>query len=137
MLSKRSSGKVQYYLTETTRAHTVATVKDDKAFYEALGRRLERHRSAKNMTQAELGACLTPQLTRAAISNMEKGRQGVLANTLCHIADILGVQLTDLVPPRENRPVGTDLKKSLESKLPKGAADVFAKTIARSKGRAA
>jgi len=111
-------------------------VKDDKAFYAALGIRLEHHRR-KKMTQAELGASLSPQLTRAAISNMEKGRQRILAHTLCHIADILEVKLTDLVPPRESMPVSADVKGTLERKLPKAAAEIITRTIERSKGRAA
>jgi transcriptional regulator with XRE-family HTH domain len=112
-------------------------VKGDKAFYEALGQRLEKYRSDRSMTQAQLGAYLSPQLTRAAISNMEKGRQRVLTHTLCHIADILEVELADLVPPREAKPVTADMKRTLERKLPKAAADRIAKTMERSKGRAA
>jgi transcriptional regulator with XRE-family HTH domain len=111
-------------------------VKDEKPFYVAVGTKIEKHRSEKGMTQTQLGSYLSPPLTRAAISNMEKGRQRILAHTLCHIADILGVELAELVPSRKSKAVAVDVKRTLERKFPKAAAEIT-KTIERSRGRAA
>lgn len=110
---------------------------DEKSFYVAVGTQIEKRRSSKDMTQAQLGSYLNPPLTRAAISNMEKGRQRILAHTLCHIADILGVELADIVPSDKAKPVAADVKRTLERKFPKAAAEIT-KAIERSKrGRAA
>lgn len=111
-------------------------VKDEKAFYATVGTQIEKHRSDKGMTQAQLGSYLNPPLTRAAISNMEKGRQRILAHTLCHIADILGIDVTELVPSRKTKPVAVDVKRTLERRFPKAAAEIT-KAIERSRGRAA
>jgi transcriptional regulator with XRE-family HTH domain len=111
-------------------------VNDEKAFYGAVGVQIEKYRTGKSLTQAQLGSYLRPPLTRAAISNMEKGRQRILAHTLCHIADILGVEVADLVPPRNDKPVAADVQRTLERKFPKAAAEI-AKAIERSRGRAA
>ena len=111
-------------------------MKHEKTFYVAVGTAIELHRSYKGMTQAQLGSYLDPPLTRAAISNMEKGRQRILAHTLCHIADILGVEVADLVPSRKATPIAVDVKRTLERRFPRAAAEIT-KAIERSKGRSA
>jgi transcriptional regulator with XRE-family HTH domain len=53
------------------------------------------------MTQAEVGAQLEPKMTRASVANIETGRQRVLAHTLVALADILGCNVTALLPAGE------------------------------------
>ena len=67
------------------------------SFYAALGRQIQARRRGR-LTQEELASRLDPPLTRAAIANIEAGKQGVLVYTLVQIAHQLGVQLGDLVP---------------------------------------
>ena len=122
----------QHCLTPRASTPTLRTVNEDKAFYASLGRRIEVCRTERQLTQAALGAALTPPVTRAAISNIEKGRQRVLSHTLCAIAEILGVELTRLAPvaPSASPRHAIDLKKTLESKLPREAAEKFSSHIA-------
>jgi len=67
-------------------------------FYVALGRRIHHlRRDERGLSQEQLGALLTPQLTRAAISNIETGKQRVLAATLVQIARALNSSVDALV----------------------------------------
>lgn len=68
-------------------------------FYLELGRLLSAARAKAGLSQQQLGDRLQPPMTRAAIANMETGKQRVLAKTLVELADALGVAVTDLIPP--------------------------------------
>ena len=70
---------------------------DSGAFYATLGRRIQAHRRGR-LTQEQLASRLDPPLTRAAIANIEGGKQGVLVYTLIQIASHLGVSPADLLP---------------------------------------
>ena len=70
---------------------------DSGAFYATLGRRIQAHRRGR-LTQEQLASRLEPPLTRAAIANIEGGKQGVLVFTLVQIAIQLGVPPADLLP---------------------------------------
>ena len=109
-------------------------MREDKAFYEALGRRIEQCRSAKHMSQEKLGDALSPQLTRAAISNIETAKQRVLAHVLVDIARVLSVKVGDLIetPPSEEFPASEPaaFKRSLEeASLPPEAVAMFTRRI--------
>jgi len=69
-------------------------------FYLDLGRRIQRLRRQRELTQEQLGARLIPQVTRASIANIESGKQRVLAHTLAQIAQALDVTADDLVRDR-------------------------------------
>ena len=60
-------------------------------FYRDLGAAIRVCRLMRGIEQAAVGAALTPRQTRASISNIEGGRQRILAHTLCDIAGVLGV----------------------------------------------
>jgi transcriptional regulator with XRE-family HTH domain len=70
----------------------------DQAFYREVGLRIRNFRTERHFTQAGLGQRLHPPLTRAAIANIEHGKQRLLAHTLAQLAHILAVDLKDLVP---------------------------------------
>jgi len=62
----------------------------------AFGHRIRSLRSAKGISQAELGA---PYFTRAHVSAIELGKILPAIPTLNHFAQKLGVRVRDLVPP--------------------------------------
>jgi transcriptional regulator with XRE-family HTH domain len=70
----------------------------DRGFYESLGRRIQARRNDRGITQEALGKLLVPTVTRAAIANMEAGKQGILSLTLFQIARHLNVEVSDLLP---------------------------------------
>lgn len=67
-----------------------------RAFYSQVGRRVQRLREDRRLTQEHLAARL--QLTRASIANLEAGRQRISAYHLVTLAATLGVTIGDLVP---------------------------------------
>lgn len=68
-------------------------------FYLALGRRIEEVRKKRGLTQEQLGRRLLKPMTRAALSNMETGKQRVLVHVLFDIARVLDTATVDLLPP--------------------------------------
>ena len=69
----------------------------NERFYRTLGATIRRRREALDLTQAEVGARLSPRMTRASIANIEAGKQRVLAHTLVDMASALAMKLEDLV----------------------------------------
>jgi transcriptional regulator with XRE-family HTH domain len=70
---------------------------DRRAFYRELGRVITLGRAMANLTQEELGRRLSPPQTRASISNMETGRQALLAHTVVQVAGALGMPPENLL----------------------------------------
>ena len=68
-------------------------------FYRELGRRIRFFRDKRRSTQQALADGVG--LTRTSLTNIEKGRQKVLAHTLVQLADKLAVSLTELIPSVE------------------------------------
>jgi transcriptional regulator with XRE-family HTH domain len=66
--------------------------------YNDVGERIRARRDVLSMTQGALGARLVPPLTRAAISNIECGRQNVYLHTVYGIASVLEIDVRDLLP---------------------------------------
>lgn len=65
--------------------------------YLEIGRRIQRFREKKNLTQEVLGGLLQPSVTRASIANIEGGKQRVLLHTLIQIAENLEIDTTLLI----------------------------------------
>ena len=65
-------------------------------FYAELGSRIAQARRSRNLTQEELGELV--QLTRTSITNIEKGRQKVLAHTVATLAAALSLDISALMP---------------------------------------
>ena len=78
-------------------------MKTVEPFYQEVGRRIHKRRSVQGMSQEALGQKLIPSVTRASIANIESGHQRVLAHTLVQFAEVLDVELMELIPPlRQN-----------------------------------
>lgn len=97
-------------------------------FYRELGRRISELRTKRGLTQDDLANKIVPNVTRAAIGNIEGGKQRVLSHTLWQLAQALDVSPLDLSPLTptsrlssiaNQRAVENDLQKSLN--LPKSA----------------
>jgi len=71
--------------------------------YAEIGRRIARARERRGLSQEMLGASLSPPLTRAAISNMEGGRQRIMLHVLIDVADALGATTREFIGPRAER----------------------------------
>jgi transcriptional regulator with XRE-family HTH domain len=100
-------------------------------FYTLLGRRIQEARRGRRMTQQRLGDMLVPPLSRAAIANMETGKQGVLVYTLAQIALALGTPVEILLPPLAVAENGTGLEAELTTKLPRAIGERLHEQLSR------
>jgi transcriptional regulator with XRE-family HTH domain len=91
-------------------------VRTTEAFYDALGRRIFSLRKKRGLTQEQLGARLSPQVTRASLANIESGKQRVLAHSLAQFANVLGVTADELIKDRADQ-TDVDLKQQVEAQL--------------------
>ena len=91
----------------------------DDLFYRELGRRIRALRTEHGLTQAGLGLRLEPPVTRAAIANVENGKQRVLAHTLVQLAQIFRVEIKSLVAPLPNPRSASVQQQVLERELKK------------------
>ena len=64
--------------------------------YLKIGNKIEKLRETRGVTQDVLARNL--DVTRAAISSMERGKQRILIHQLVAIASVLGVKTGDLLP---------------------------------------
>lgn len=64
-------------------------------FYEELGKAIRLRREALGMTQAELGTRI--ELSRTSVTNLECGRQRLLLDQFCKLADVLGCGREELI----------------------------------------
>lgn len=69
------------------------------SLHREVGSRVRSARMFRHMTQTKLAVELG--LTRAAISNIEAGKNGVTIDHLYGIANILDIELVVLMPPRD------------------------------------
>lgn len=71
-------------------------MRDLDDFYSALGSQIRRKRVDAELTQEQLADALA--LNRTSVTNIEKGKQRILLHTFVQIAEILKMDLTDLMP---------------------------------------
>ena len=67
-------------------------------FYREMGARLRRLRTDRGLTQDWVGKAVKPAITRAAVANIEVGKQRVLAHRVAELARVLDVQVSDIFP---------------------------------------
>src|SRR5205807_1101281 len=67
-------------------------------FYKLLGARIARLRSSARLTQAELAERIGS--ARTSVTNLERGRQQMPLHQLLRIAEVLQVDLKELIPSR-------------------------------------
>ncbi len=78
----------------------------ENTFYLELGKRIKRARKNLHLTQQELADLL--DLNRTSITNIEKGKQKLLAFMLVEVAGKLKVSVNELLP--ENNPKPKEIK---------------------------
>lgn len=88
-------------------------------FYVALGLKVQAVRKRRKMKQQELGGTISPPLTRAAIANIEGGKQRVRVHTLWEIARVLGVSPMELVPTAKEESERLSRQRAVEADLAK------------------
>jgi transcriptional regulator with XRE-family HTH domain len=74
---------------------------DNELLYQAVGEKIRyiRERSSPKLSQAQLAARLG--VSRASVVNIEAGRQHAPLHVLWQIAEILGIELSFLIPQRD------------------------------------
>src|SRR5690349_4047030 len=73
------------------------TTDEHRRFYVELGKRVERARRRRGLTQEKLATAIN--LTRTSVVNVEKGRQRILSHTLVDLMVALNVKADELLPP--------------------------------------
>lgn len=77
----------------------------DGWFYRALGARILAAREKAGMTQAELGAELSPPVTRAQVAHVEGGKNRIFVLTLLQYANALQTTSEALLPSLDRQKV--------------------------------
>src|SRR5215510_12639071 len=86
-------------------------MKPIEPFYVEVGRRIQKLRNTRQLSQEALGLKLDPTVTRASIANIEAGKQRILAHTLVQIADALNAELAEIA--LADRPITRAAQESL------------------------
>ena len=81
-----------------------------KKLYSHVGKSIKKFRKVKKVSQGKLAEQVG--LTRASITNIERGRQNVTLDTLWHIATILDVGIIELLPKPQ------EIQLALNAQLP-------------------
>jgi transcriptional regulator with XRE-family HTH domain len=95
----------------------VANTTRIEAVYKEIGRRIEFLRTDRGFSQRELGERLRHPLTRAAVCNMEGGRQRILGHVLLEIADALDVDPRELLPGQRRADAAAALNTTMQEQL--------------------
>lgn len=90
--------------------------------YVDIGRKIQIRRKNLNLSQEQLARSITPPFTRAAISNIERGRQNIYIHTLYSIAKALGSTIEHYLPKQTEDPLRSMIEQQLErQKIPQSA----------------
>ncbi len=106
--------------------------KQDRAFFVALGRRIEELRKSQGLTQMQLADALG--VAQSTINAYEKGTRRVQVSALPNVARLLGVSLEELVgetPKPGKRGPPPKLQQQLErlSQLPRAKQRVVSEML--------
>jgi transcriptional regulator with XRE-family HTH domain len=93
------------------------------------GKLLAGRRTEAGMSQEAFAKAVG--LSRTSITNIEQGRQPVSLHTLYSMADILGVETSDLLPPAPTNAVALALTGEPENKLTTQEKEQLEKLSAR------
>jgi transcriptional regulator with XRE-family HTH domain len=106
----------------------IDTMIDADRFYEDLGRAIRARREALEITQAELGVGIG--LSRTSVTNIECGRQRLLIDQFCRLAEVLRCERDDLLST-----VSANAKPKDSSALPASVASFVERTMRTRAGR--
>lgn len=97
---------------------------DQRQLYRRIGGLVREHRKQRQLTQEALSQGIG--MSRAALANIEAGRQQMLVHQLYAIARVLEVKLAELLPaPTEDLLDGN----GMEAQLPPGLSEMQRKQI--------
>lgn len=103
----------------------------DKNFYKPVADKIKLARESAHLTQKMLASLVG--LTRAAIANIESGRQQILLHTLYKIAEACNADPVRLLPEINTAKLqaksGNALKKELKKKLSADSASKILKSL--------
>lgn len=104
----------------------------DYDFYKSISEKIKSVRVKADLSQENLGARIG--LTRAAVANMEGGRQQILIHILYRIAEACGIDPKNLLPSDEElestkRKASSGLDEELKNKLPPDNAQRLIKKL--------
>lgn len=105
------------------------TEREQNRLYQCLGDRLRQHRRAASLSQLELGDLIGR--SRSSIVNIEKGRQRPPLHVIWEVAEVLGVNLEDLIPSKDEVEVLNDVDSELESRIADEIGDSDPETVRR------
>lgn len=100
-------------------------------FYKSLGSRIRKARIALNLTQEQVADTLS--LNRTSITNIEKGKQKILAHTLIDLAESLQISVTDLLPKSKQNNKTVSAKSLLPENSSPEERDFLEKVLKRTK----
>ena len=85
-----------------------------ESVYEIVGRNLSQIRQRQGLNQTELASRI--KMTRASVSQIEKGKQRVSIEVLYKMAEALEVSVHDILPPLADTDVDADTMTRLDSR---------------------
>ena len=83
-------------------------------FYKDLGNKIQARRKSLGLSQDDLASALEPPVTRASIANIEAGKQRILTHTLVKLAEVLDIEVSNLLSGIDGRSAATS---DIEAKL--------------------
>lgn len=98
-------------------------IREDR-FYKALGSAIKARRERLGLTQADLAEHL--DLSRTSITNIERGRQRLLIDQFCRVAEILAVGRDELL-------AGALQRRSESKRAPSASVSNFVESVTRDK----
>ena len=107
------------------------TVKEN-IFYLEVGRRIKKARKSLHLTQQQLAELL--DLNRTSITNIEKGKQKILAYMLVQIAEKLRITVNDLLPQNNTRSKEIKIDNLLKNDDSVGKREFFESVINKIRG---
>jgi transcriptional regulator with XRE-family HTH domain len=97
---------------------------DHRQLYRRIGALVREHRKQRHFTQEALSQGVG--MSRAALANIEAGRQQMLVHQLYAIARVLEVKLAELLPAPTEASLDGD---GMEAQLPPGLSEMQRKQI--------
>jgi transcriptional regulator with XRE-family HTH domain len=98
--------------------------------YKAFGQRVRDRRTKNQLSQEALGQEIG--LSRTSVTNIERGHQHISLHTLYTLSDVLGVDVSTLLPDKSELVPKGGLSERLEKeRLPEGTAQWIESVVSK------